>query len=352
MHWQFTGLVHYLLPKHFQIEIYSMFRKDLLLFVFLLLLSSITTAQNQPFSRMDVFDLQWFQDSQTSPYGKQNAFSKKVPEANPELLTTPTIVKDDGMWNIVTLQDGVVYKSILNQTINGSKQTVHIIEIDTKECKCLFEVVHDNGKLKRPSKWARDLGAFLAVNGNFFDPEKGGSVCYFRDDGELINISKPDPKELLFLPMLDEGAIGIENGTIGILEKPKDGWEQMKEPNIILSSGPMLVKNSGILEQENIDFMNKRHARTAIGVGPDRVFLVVVDGYTPQASGMSIHELSDLMLDLGSIDAINLDGGGSSTLWTQTDTLKGVLNYPPDNDKFDHKGERKVANALLVISMQ
>jgi exopolysaccharide biosynthesis protein len=52
---------------------------------------------------------------------------------------------------------------------------------------------------------------------------------------------------------------------------------------------------------------------------------------------------------LGSTEAINLDGGGSSTLWANTDELNGVLNFPPDNDTFDHRGERKVANAILVV---
>jgi exopolysaccharide biosynthesis protein len=42
---------------------------------------------------------------------------------------------------------------------------------------------------------------------------------------------------------------------------------------------------------------------------------------------------------------MNFDGGGSSTLWTKE---YGVINHPYDNKVFDHKGERKVPNAIIV----
>ncbi|MGJ7033410.1 phosphodiester glycosidase family protein [Niabella hirudinis] len=43
------------------------------------------------------------------------------------------------------------------------------------------------------------------------------------------------------------------------------------------------------------------------------------------------------------ISIINFDGGGSSTLWTRK---RGVINHPSDNKKWDHAGERSVANVL------
>ena len=61
---------------------------------------------------------------------------------------------------------------------------------------------------------------------------------------------------------------------------------------------------------------------------------------------MSIDELSYLANQLGMRDALNLDGGGSSTLWNNK---TGIVNHPYDNKKFDHEGEREVSNAILVI---
>ena len=76
------------------------------------------------------------------------------------------------------------------------------------------------------------------------------------------------------------------------------------------------------------------------------LYFIVVDGRFPaQADGMTIFELEVLCQSLGLYEAINLDGGGSSTLWARG---SGVLNHPYDNKLFDHEGERTVPNAIIV----
>lgn len=259
------------------------------------------------------------------------------------------VEKEGDIWKMTSLGEGIMYKSIFNQPYKDSRQTIHIVEVDFQTCDCELQLGHADGELTKTSSWAKKQKAVAAINGNFFDPENGGAVCYVKSLGELINPTKPDPEEMLFLPMLDEGAIGLENGLPQQLDKPDGGWEELNTPPTIISSGPMLLRNGQILPQEDIDFMNKKHARTAVGLSSGKMWMVVVDGYRPQASGMSIHELSDLLKELGSENGINLDGGGSSTLWVSSKPQKGVVNYPTDNDKFDHKGERKVANALLLV---
>jgi exopolysaccharide biosynthesis protein len=69
-----------------------------------------------------------------------------------------------------------------------------------------------------------------------------------------------------------------------------------------------------------------------------------VDGRSELADGMSLYELQDYLLDLGCTDAINLDGGGSTTLWTNS---QGVVNSPSDKS-----GERPVANVLLIMEQE
>ena len=65
--------------------------------------------------------------------------------------------------------------------------------------------------------------------------------------------------------------------------------------------------------------------------------MIVVDGRFPgQAAGMTIGELIYLVRQLGLYSALNLDGGGSSTLWCEE---AGVVNRPSDNQRFDHEGE-------------
>ena len=90
-----------------------------------------------------------------------------------------------------------------------------------------------------------------------------------------------------------------------------------------------------------------RHPRTAAGLAGNTLLLVVIDGRARESAGVTFAELATLLKDLGCTDAVNLDGGGSSTMWTRH---HGVVNHPSDNRKFDHAGERPVHNALYLIS--
>ncbi len=86
------------------------------------------------------------------------------------------------------------------------------------------------------------------------------------------------------------------------------------------------------------------HPRTAVGISQDssKVFFVTVDGRQPGFSvGMSLPELANYMLSIGCWNAVNLDGGGSTTMVVRN----RVVNSPSDA-----AGERSVANALLAIS--
>ena len=78
-----------------------------------------------------------------------------------------------------------------------------------------------------------------------------------------------------------------------------------------------------------------------IGTAADgTIWLVTVDGRQPEVSvGMSLVELRSLARRLGLVNALNLDGGGSTTMWVQGQ----VVNKPSDAT-----GPRKVSDALLV----
>ncbi|MGN0189559.1 MAG: phosphodiester glycosidase family protein, partial [Candidatus Cryptobacteroides sp.] len=76
------------------------------------------------------------------------------------------------------------------------------------------------------------------------------------------------------------------------------------------------------------------------------IYFIVIDGRFPEdAVGMTIGQTAELCRMLGLKDAINLDGGGSSTMWIKD---RGVVSHPYDNKKFDHEGERVVPNVILI----
>jgi exopolysaccharide biosynthesis protein len=97
-------------------------------------------------------------------------------------------------------------------------------------------------------------------------------------------------------------------------------------------------------------FNTNRHPRTAIGITKDKhLLLVTVDGRSAEAQGMTTEELAQLMQALGCTEALNLDGGGSTTMWISGKGTEGIVNYPSDNKVYDQKGERAVANSILVV---
>ncbi|HEY0658298.1 MAG TPA: phosphodiester glycosidase family protein [Pyrinomonadaceae bacterium] len=115
----------------------------------------------------------------------------------------------------------------------------------------------------------------------------------------------------------------------------------------IVSGVPQLIKNGKIeitWEQEKSSkaFVETRHPRTAVAKLKDGKFLMVtVDGRQPGVSvGMNLNELAEMLLEFGATDAMNLDGGGSTTMF-----LGGkIVNQPSDKE-----GERKVSDAILVF---
>jgi phosphodiester glycosidase len=114
----------------------------------------------------------------------------------------------------------------------------------------------------------------------------------------------------------------------------------------VLGGFPRLLRGGEnvLAQQANVraEFSERRHPRTAVGFARDgTTLLVVVDGRQPPYSdGMTLPELADLMRRMGALDALNLDGGGSSSL-----VVRGrVLNRPSDRE-----GERAVGNALALV---
>jgi hypothetical protein len=119
-------------------------------------------------------------------------------------------------------------------------------------------------------------------------------------------------------------------------------------PRAVVGGWPRVVTggvNVGVvadsLEGTMPRFSSARHPRSAIAISGDssQLMLVVVDGRRPWSVGMSLSELADALVALGARDAMNLDGGGSSTLW-----IRGTVVTHPS----DAAGERAVGNALFV----
>ncbi|HNY11466.1 MAG TPA: phosphodiester glycosidase family protein [Candidatus Wallbacteria bacterium] len=119
-------------------------------------------------------------------------------------------------------------------------------------------------------------------------------------------------------------------------------WEKTQ---FAVGGGPRLLRDGSVIncaadEKFRPDVAKGRAPRTAIGMtSTGKLLLVCVDGRQPKTSaGMNLKELSALMVKLGAVDAMNLDGGGSTTLYL----MGKVMNSPSDGC------ERPVSQALIL----
>jgi hypothetical protein len=128
-------------------------------------------------------------------------------------------------------------------------------------------------------------------------------------------------------------------------DAPVTTTTQLGFPGVVdaIGGNPRLVVDGAVSGPE-VDGTGEffgRHSRTAVGATADgRLLLVVVDGRQPGYSrGMTLRELAELMQRLGAVQAVNLDGGGSSEM---------VVNGLPASRPSDGRG-RGIANALVVL---
>ncbi len=105
-----------------------------------------------------------------------------------------------------------------------------------------------------------------------------------------------------------------------------------------IGGGPRLVMDGKPVEGWSSP--NQRHPRTALGWSDTHLYLLLVDGRQPGLSvGMSFQEMASYFIKLGCTHAINLDGGGSASMWV----LGQTVNSPSEGQ------ERPVANGLVLV---
>ncbi|MDN5348079.1 MAG: hypothetical protein PWP65_1643 [Clostridia bacterium] len=171
--------------------------------------------------------------------------------------------------------------------------------------------------------------------------ERTGSDTY-RVTGLMAGNAPIEPGRLV-LALPDEGRQLPRPGQeVRVAPGAGVAWEQVED---VLTAGPLLVEAGKpvwemALEGFTSNIFN-RSPWSAVGLTADnKLLLVAVDGRSSESAGLLPEELSLLMLELGAVEAMALDGGGSTTFWAQG----SVCNRPSDGS------ERELASALLVFS--
>jgi hypothetical protein len=234
---------------------------------------------------------------------------------------------------------------------------------------------------KLPTKQAATAGALVAVNGGYFDVSKVPAETYSLVvcDGKILRENKSEIKRGGRRYFAARSAMGITQdrrfemgwafhalGKLWKVPRPipaalkadeelpdfvrgTDQALQLWKVENAIGGGPRLVQNGKvhITFQEELftgsGFQNEaNYARTAVGWTRDnRLILLVVDGRQPGHSlGLTLTQLARMLISLGCVEAMNLDGGGSSAF-----VVNGkLLNRPSDGQ------ERTTTSILAVVS--
>lgn len=255
-----------------------------------------------------------------------------------------------GNWQTDTL-DGMILRQCRfeGQQLFASNQQIFVLEIpDTAHYTLRF--AHEPRRTKT-SEMARKHGAVAAVNGSYFDMDKHFPICYLRIDSVDIGENTPG-KDTVNRKYYQYGTLCLNGDSVLILKTDSSRhWEEALPYPDIMTAGPLLIWHDTLqYMRDDRTFVTNRHNRTAVGIREDgTVLLFVADGRFKGAEGLSLTELQQLLRWLGCRDALNLDGGGSTTLFLNIGDYQGVVNCPSDNGRFDHEGERGVSNAVMII---
>ncbi len=227
---------------------------------------------------------------------------------------------------------------------------IHVITVDTRGTGVRVLVTPPDDRdgeyplrARTTSQFLQEFGMSVAINGDGFSPWWSRGVAdYYPHDGDPVapRGTTASRGKLYWTSQAAVPTLYVSSRTTFSFDAPAKPFNAISGETLLASGGNRLPDLDDAVTQP----------RSAIGYSRNGryLYLVVVDGRQPfYSEGMTVKELADLMLSLGAEYAMNLDGGGSSTLVVRD--AKGnvrVLNSPIDN--YIPGRERPVANHLGI----
>jgi hypothetical protein len=237
--------------------------------------------------------------------------------------------------------------------------SVQALQLDARKVRLESGLAEDHSPARETvASIAKRHGALAAVNAGFFALADGRPQSLLKSAGTLVGRTsrargavgiadrRGGPRLLFDRVTTEDAAGGATRFRTRLGSSPKE-WARAR---YAVSGAGLLVfdgRDLNELAEEGLSagFDTARHPRTLIGVDAGgAIWLVTVDGRQPALSlGMTFAELQALSHRLGLRSALNLDGGGSTTMVVHGN----VVNHPSDDT-----GPRKVSDAILVFPRQ
>lgn len=265
---------------------------------------------------------------------------------NTDLIAT---VFEDSSYEVT---EGVQATEMFYFSMKGYAMHMFIFEVDLANPAVTLKVGTPNGNDLPAMQTVREQINYFdtpestvwgAVNGSFFNTSVGTPHGLMYRNGSFVRLYTSAYPNFFALTKDKKGVVADDTAY----EELKDNIEEA------LGGGVMLTRRGSLVSQtEEVASINPR---TCVGVSEDgkTVWLMVVDGRNYHYSnGMTYEELGKCMIALGASNALNLDGGGSSTFLVRNSSASDVdepfdlRNWPADNGG----QERAIGNSLLILS--
>lgn len=267
-------------------------------------------------------------------------------------------------WTIDSIAPGYVWYNYTGYYGPfNSNQTVNVISFDYKQSQYNLEIVHSETP-DSVSAFADRHGAIAAINGSYFEPD----VSFVKVDKKILREVTANKDHVGFWK--HEGALfyDTKKKKMAIAYGNNDSYKASTYANI-LSGAPMLIDDfeqvgetfAAMPDSIDIKKLNYedyrrhqgvRHPRVAVALTADeKLILIVIDGRWPSSAGMTAKEVTQFLTRYFKPRyALNIDGGGSTTMWIKNRGVIGtnVVNFPVDNKRYDHYGQRTVNNVILL----
>lgn len=198
--------------------------------------------------------------------------------------------------------------------------------------------------------WCTRSGHADALVGGFFVTPDGPALGEVWRDGRRVPTAPFDPAFSAQRACLHVHGERVAIAPLGALGGP--AGDLLQAGPALVSGGRPIVRDGEDREgfsagnaQFDSDITAGRHPRAAIGIDGTRLIAVASEGRAPDEAGLSLGELARLMAGLGALEAINLDGGGSTSL------VAGgrLVNRPREADGRDIPGGRPLLTAIAFV---
>jgi hypothetical protein len=244
--------------------------------------------------------------------------------------------------------DGIAYSLRRHHLADGERTTIYTVRHPPERSRPRLQLFRQPRRLDH---WCSKHGQKEAIVAGFYlrDP--------FRPLGDVIAGGTPLPSEPFAAPYGPRRAT-LHATDRGIRIAPREALGPVADGDLV-QAGPMLVADGRVVfdrttdhegfsaaaGQFDSDITEGRHPRSAIGVSDDDLYLVTCDGRrTGVDAGLTLDELAEFMVALGCRDAMNLDGGGSTTLVHRSH----LLNRPYSEQDQPAPASRPIVSAIVI----